>query len=211
MNPFTSVWFWLLILSIIAFIVAFVIFETSGETNTSSSTTNPWVWILIAVGFALWIIALIIFVVSMANYHKCREIALACGEISPKEEKVIECPKSGACGVKVECFQDTGCGKKKVDCPQQIVQPSAPPATPVLVQPPPTRVLVAEQPQTAQFTNSPLANFFTAPTSNFVGGESPRVVVSTPGPEGDQAFSAAGLRPMMELSPQSGEAVFSQI
>lgn len=229
MNPFTSVWFWLLVLSIIAFIVAFILFETTGETNTDSTTTNPWVWILIAVGFALWIIALVIFAVSMANWHKCREIALACGEISPKEEKVIECPKAGGC-VQTECHVNTPCGKKKVDCPpaQPCATPSAPPSTPVMVQAPPTRVMVAEQPRPATVavinnstSNMPpgtnfIGNLLSAPTANYVEGDAaPRVVVSNgavqaPAPElgGNQAFAAAGLQPMAELP---SEPLFAQI
>jgi hypothetical protein len=82
--------------------------------------------------------------------------------------------------------------------------------------------LVAEQPRPAtvavinngsglpQGTNF-IGNLLSAPTSNYVAGDSaPRVVVSS-APGGDQAFAAAGLRPMMELPPQSSEPLFAQI
>lgn len=209
MNPFTSVWFWLLILSIIVFIVAFILFETTGETNTSSNSTSPWVWILIAIGFLLWVIALILFAVAMSNYHKCREIAIACGEIEPEMEKIIECPKKG-CSRKVECYEETPCGKKRVH-----FDSDSKPVTQSINQQPSTRVMVAEQPMTQGSTVSIVGNgsipqqTMNNVTENVTPGGT-RVLIENNGstpigmgplPGEEQAFSAAGIQPLASLSP----------
>lgn len=123
-TPFGTVWFWLLILSIVLFVIAFVLFETTGETNTDAESTSIWVWILLGVGLIVWTIALIWFAISQMNYHKCREQAIACGDIVPDPEPVIECERD-------KCYRDTPCGRfesgslrQEVAAPVSVVTPT---------------------------------------------------------------------------------------
>jgi len=103
-NPFKKLWFWLLILSIIGFITAFVLFERLGQTNTGNNTTPGWIWIVFLVSFILWIVALGFYVADAYAYNKKLEIDKACGLIKEKPQKIIECPKK-------ECIE-----KKVVEC-----------------------------------------------------------------------------------------------
>lgn len=128
MNPFKKVWFWLLILSIIGFIISFVLFEKYGQTNNDTSTPG-WIWVIFIISFIFWIIALILYAVDMASYHRNREIAEACGELPPPPKKKIECPKK-------ECVE-----KKVVECVQKrpcddIVVPVSTPAVPKIISTP---------------------------------------------------------------------------
>lgn len=94
MNPFSKIWFWLLILSIIGFILALVLYERYGQTRTGASTTPGWIWIIFVISFIFWLVALVLYVVDVAAYHRRMEIAEACGELPPSPpKKKIECPK----------------------------------------------------------------------------------------------------------------------
>lgn len=118
MNPFRKLWFWLLILSIIGFIISFVGFERYGQTNTGNTSTPAWIWIVFILSFIFWIVALILYAVDIAAYHKRMEIAEACGELPPPPpKKKIECPKKECVEKKViECVQKHPCDdvEKKV-------------------------------------------------------------------------------------------------
>ena len=115
MNPFRKLWFWLLILSIIGFIISFILFEQYGQTNTGNTSTPGWIWIIFIVSFILWIIALILYIVDVAAYHRGLEIAEACGELPPPPpKKKIECPKQECVEKKVvECVQKRPCDDNK--------------------------------------------------------------------------------------------------
>jgi len=155
MNPFRKLWFWLLILSIIGFIISFVLFERYGETNTGNASTPGWIWIVFILSFIFWIIALVLYAIDVAAYHKRMEIAEACGELPPPPpKKKIECPKK-------ECVE-----KKVIECVQK--RPCDDVDKSVVVVP----VDVAAV---------------------------PRIVTVTPSP--DEAFSAAGLKPLSSLAP----------
>ena len=118
MNPLTKIWFWLLILSIIGFIIALIGFETSGQTNTTNTSTPVWIWVVFALSLLFWIIALILYCIDVAAYHRRMEIAEACGELPPsKPKKKIECPKKKCVEKKViECVE-----KKPCDKPQKTI------------------------------------------------------------------------------------------
>jgi len=105
MNPITTIWFWLLILSIIGFIIGLIGFETSGETTGNNTTTPAWIWVILILSLIFFIIAFILYIVDLAAYNRCMEIAEACGELPPPEpKKKIVCPK-------IECVEN-----KVVEC-----------------------------------------------------------------------------------------------
>ena len=120
MNPFKRIWFWLLILSIIGFIISFVLFERYGQTNTDSTSTSVWIWVILGLSFLFWIIALVLYAIDIAAYHKRMEIAEACGELPPPPpKKKIECPKKECVEKKViECVNKRPCD----DVQRQVVQ-----------------------------------------------------------------------------------------
>jgi hypothetical protein len=156
MNPFRKLWFWLLILSIIGFIIAFVLFEMYGQTTTGNTSTPGWIWIIFILSLLFWVIALILYAVDVAAYHKRMEIAEACGELPPPlPKKKIECPKKECVEKKVvECVQKRPCDT--VD--KSIVVPVDTPAV-------------------------------------------PKVITTTTTTSTDEAFSAAGLKPLSTLAP----------
>lgn len=110
MNPLMKLWFWLLIISVIGFIVAFVAFERYSVTNNTSTKTPGWVWVVLIISFLFWIVSLILYALDMANYHRKREIAEACGLIPPPEKKKITCPPKECVEKKViECVTKRPC------------------------------------------------------------------------------------------------------
>ena len=116
MNPFKRIWFWLLILSIIGFIISFVLFERYGQTNTDNTSTSVWIWVILGLSFLFWIIALVLYAIDIAAYHKRMEIAEACGELPPPPpKKKIECPKKECVEKKVvECVRPCDNGQRQV-------------------------------------------------------------------------------------------------
>lgn len=123
MNPLAKIWFWLLLLSIIGFIVSLIMFEAYGQTNTDEPTTQPWIWVMFAISFAFWVIALILYIIDVLAYKKRMEIAEACGELPPPPpKKVIVCPKR-TCKEKIisECTSMKPCDTVKA--PTISVQP----------------------------------------------------------------------------------------
>lgn len=160
MNPFRKLWFWLLILSIIGFIVSFILFEVYGQTNTGNTSTPGWIWIIFILSFLFWIIALVLYIIDVAAYHKRMEIAEACGELPPPPpKKKIECPKKECVENKViECVQKRPCD----DIDKSVV---------------------------------------VVPANKTTTDTTPKVVAITP--PADEAFSAAGLKPLSSLAPIS--------
>lgn len=138
MNPFLKVWFWLLILSIIGFIITFVAFERNGQTY-QGQPTPWWVWALFVFSAILLIASLILFCIDRANYYRQLEIAEACGELPPPPpKKKIECPKKECKEKKIiECTETNEIKKPCVTnqvTPVLAMNPS-PVNTPLIVQP----------------------------------------------------------------------------
>jgi len=122
MNPFRKVWFWLLILSIIGFIISFILFERYGQTNTGNTSTPGWIWIIFILSVIFWIVALVLYIVDIAAYHRRMEIAEACGELPPPPpKKSIECPKK-------ECVE-----KKIIECVDKRPCDTTPPKSPIVI------------------------------------------------------------------------------
>lgn len=91
MNPFTKIWFWLLVLSIIGFILSVIFFEIMGEASGGNNSTPVWIWIIFILSIIFLIVAFILYIIDLMAYNHNIEIAEACGELPPK--KKIECPK----------------------------------------------------------------------------------------------------------------------
>lgn len=91
MNPFVKLWFWLLILSIIGYLIAFSGFETVGQSMTNQ-LTPIWVWIVLGLSFAASIAALVLYCIEAYREIKQRKIDIACGKIPPPQPEKIECP-----------------------------------------------------------------------------------------------------------------------
>ena len=122
MNPLMKLWFWLLIISIIGFIIAFIAFERYSITNGTSTQTPGWVWIVLIISFLFWLVSLILYALDMANYHRKREIAEACGLIPPPPKKTIVCPKKECVEKKViECVTKRPCDTMLVQETHQTV------------------------------------------------------------------------------------------
>lgn len=110
MNPFMKVWFWLLILSIIGFIIAFITFESSGQGLSNNTSTPAWVWIILIISFVFLIASFVLYVLDLSAYHRRVEIAEACGELPPPPpKKKMKCPKK-------ECEKKPACEKPKPPC-----------------------------------------------------------------------------------------------
>ncbi|CAH6419979.1 Hypothetical protein HVR_LOCUS1036 [uncultured virus] len=171
MNPFTKVWFWLLILSIIGFIISLVLYERYGQTNTGNSSTPGWIWVIFILSIIFWIVALVLYIVDVAAYHRRMEIAEACGELPPpKPKKKIECPKK-------ECVE-----KKIIECVEK--KP-------------------CDQRSRLESSSAGLHSYDNGRVVVVKGDELalPKVVAVNPAPE--EAFSAAGLKPLNSLAPMS--------
>jgi hypothetical protein len=114
MNPFTKIWFWLLILSIIGFILSFIFFESMGQTTAGNTSTPAWIWVIFVLSIIFFVVAFILYAVDVAAYHRRMEIAEACGELPPPPpKKKIECPKKECVEKKIiECTEV----KPKKDC-----------------------------------------------------------------------------------------------
>lgn len=217
MNPFAKVWFWLLILSIIGFILSFIFFERIGQTNTDSSSTPAWIWIVFIISLILFFAAFILYAIDVAAYHRRMEIAEACGEVPHHHlKRKIECPKKECVEKKVvECVKRDPCDNVEkrvlVSTDETRVQVSGAagqryehevgdpgyttPTRVVTVVPGPAAGLPAGTvPQTGGL-NIAGANI----TTNDIG--LPKVVTVSSAPE--EAFSAAGLRPLSSLAPPS--------
>lgn len=93
MNPIATFWFWLLILSIICFILALIFYEIYGETSNLNTSTPWWVWLLFFLGLILWIVALILYALYMDKCKRELAMAIACGEYVPPKEPVVVCTK----------------------------------------------------------------------------------------------------------------------
>jgi len=122
MNPFSKIWFWLLILSIIGFILSFVFFETMGETATGNTSTPSWIWIIFILSVVLFIIAFILYSIDMNKYYCCLETAKASGELPSCPETKCPCPEMKCPEPKKPCPQPKKpCPQPKKPYPEQYV------------------------------------------------------------------------------------------
>lgn len=178
MNPFTRIWFWLLILSIIGFVLTFIFFETMGQTSSGNNSTPGWIWIIFILSIIFFIVAFILYAIDLAAYHRRMEIAEACGELPPPPpKKKIECPKR-------ECVE-----KRIVECVEKKRDPCDPKSR--VVVDPGNQVI-----QGTQIIQAPqLVPNQTIPGTNVV------TISSDEATERFGAFSAAGLKPLATLAP----------
>jgi hypothetical protein len=91
MNPFTKVWFYLLILSIIGYMIVFGAYEGTINITDNDSSSFWWIWILLGLAYALSIAALVLYCIEAYRDWKQYKIDLACGKIAIPDEK-IACP-----------------------------------------------------------------------------------------------------------------------
>ena len=61
MNIFTKFWFWLLILSIIGFIIFVVLYE--------QNVTNTFIWVLLGFAIFFFILSIILYIVDVSAYN----------------------------------------------------------------------------------------------------------------------------------------------
>lgn len=112
MNIFTRVWLWLLIISIIFFIVFIIYFEMSAYKNTSDGKISIpfWVWVLFGLAVLFLLIAIILYIIDWNTYRENIENAKACGTyVEPKRECKPVCKPE----IKKECKSEMRkeCGK----------------------------------------------------------------------------------------------------
>ena len=105
MNPFKKLWFWLLLISILLFIITLIIVEVNGQYI---NTAVPWwLWLMFALALIIFALSLILYIVDVLSYRKKLAIAEACGEVPPPKPKPkMECPKKPCAVTKVtECVE----------------------------------------------------------------------------------------------------------
>jgi len=199
MNLFTKFWFWLLILSIIGFIIFFIGFEVSVHSNPNNVTTPAWIWVVFGISVFLFIVAAILYYIS-ASCCVSLELVTDCGDPAPKieypkkcpEKKVIECQKPRV--VKKPCVKEvTECVKKQIVTEQDVVVYTDEPSNPRIIETyeeiiPTTQIITTQQiiPTTQTYVTR----------SNIT----PIVSISN---QPEEAFAAAntGLKPLSSLAP----------
>ena len=190
MNPFTKIWFWLLVLSIIGFILGLIFFETMGQTTTGVNSTPIWIWIIFILSLVFLIVAFILYAIDLADYSRKMEIAAACGELPPPPPpKKIECPRKCVEKRVVECVERK---PKKIDCPP-----------PVKVTPCPPKRIDCPQPVTTVVAN--VVPAAVEPTRIVINSSEEPLYqpanIATITTDSDEAFAAASLQPLASLAP----------
>lgn len=193
MNPFTKIWFWLLILSIIGFVLTFIFYETMGQTTSGNNSTPGWIWIIFILSIIFFIVAFILYAIDLAAYHRRMEIAEACGELPPSPpKKKIECPKR-------ECVE-----KRIVECVETRRDPCDSQARVFVDIIPRNQVIQAPQlVPSSQLVHStqlvPIDQIGTS--SQTIPGTHVVTISSDEDTERFGVFSAAGLKPLATLAP----------
>lgn len=217
MNPFTKVWFWFLILSIIGFIVTIILFETNWQTTDTSWTSTT--WIVFAISIVLFVFAFILFIIDISAYYRDRDIAEACGELIPCPKKKVECPKK-CCVQKtiIECTElppsstCNPCEPKVIPynpckpCESKIVPYSAPvQMIPVSQIEQPMYIPVNQMGQPIYITDN---NTHNGTDINHIIGNNTNIspinkqqIVYEKAPIIEDPFSAAELKPLASLTP----------
>ncbi len=121
MNPFTKVWFWLMIISIIGIIVSAILFEQYSQITLSQTYVPAWLWVILGISLVLFIISFILYCVEVAAYYKRLAAAEECGTIVCQQTNVPSnvssphCPSSPKKTLKckkklvTECVKPTNC------------------------------------------------------------------------------------------------------
>jgi hypothetical protein len=95
MGVFNTWWFWLLILAIVGFIIAFTSYETlsnSWEPDFNPDASTPfWIWIVFGISMLLFIISAALYWWGAIAEYKQHLLDVACGKVKPQEE-VLVCP-----------------------------------------------------------------------------------------------------------------------
>lgn len=117
MNPFTKIWFWLLIFSLIGFILTAIFFETMGQTSPNNNTTPVWIWVIFILSVVFLIIALILYVIDLSNYYYQLEIATACGQVQTScPTRQVVCPQRNCTEKRfIECTETKRPCEIKID------------------------------------------------------------------------------------------------
>jgi hypothetical protein len=210
-NPFLKVWFWVLIISIILFIVSFAMFETYGQTPINGNSETPiWVWVMFAIAFVFWIAALVLYAIDYSSYKRKLAIAEACGELLPPPPKPkMECPKKKCTERRVTevvvtkpCATEIVTTTKPCDKPQPKPCDTPQPKPCDTPHPKPCDIVaptpVVEVHQTPVQVYQAPAKAVTISNGNVALPD----IVSAPR---EQAFSAAavGMKPLSSLAPPS--------
>jgi hypothetical protein len=93
LNPFTTFWFWLLIFSIVGFIVSIIFYETSGQTATGNTSTPGWIWTMFIISIFLFVLSFILYWLDL-RCHCYEGSGGSCGNyLKLPNEKTTDCPK----------------------------------------------------------------------------------------------------------------------
>ena len=92
-KPFMKIWFWLLILSIVGFIIYVVVYEQQ-KNNFDGNTMPSWAWLMVIMSIFFLIVSFVLYRLDIAAYNKRKALAIACGDIPAEPPKpVLQCPK----------------------------------------------------------------------------------------------------------------------
>jgi heme/copper-type cytochrome/quinol oxidase subunit 2 len=61
MHPFSSTWFWVMLVALVLIIIFFVYFDTGQSEETGEVITPSWAWIVLIVGITIFFVAFIIY------------------------------------------------------------------------------------------------------------------------------------------------------
>lgn len=125
MEPFSSLWFWLMLIAIVLIIVFFVYFDTEQSEETGDVTTPSWAWIVLSIGVAVFFVAFIIYYMviykfEMIESHLKNDNKLQIYSIPPNEitgymdnEDIIWETKIVPIEKKIKVMQDCGTIKEE--------------------------------------------------------------------------------------------------
>ena len=120
MGILSTVWFWLVIISLIIFIIAVWQFETKGQLNTNNATTPAWIWVLFGLSIFLLILAFILFIVWYRKQPVCKRTILPGIMTDP----CTGCPVDVEYSIVPKCPPPNPCAPK---CPTPCETPCPPP------------------------------------------------------------------------------------
>lgn len=63
MYPFLTVWFWLLVISIVLFIVAFVFLEIQAPNSAGNIEPAPWIWAMFGLAIGIFTVTFICYII----------------------------------------------------------------------------------------------------------------------------------------------------
>lgn len=206
-NPFLKVWFWVLIISIILFIVSFAMFETYGQTPINGNSETPtWVWVMFGIAFLFWIAALVLYAIDYSSYKRKLAIAEACGELLPVPPKPkMECPKQKCKERRVsQVIETKPCAATEiVTMTKPCEKPHPKPCDMVYAAPSVAAIDVRQAPvQVQQVYSAPIQTPSKVVTISNGNNTALPEIVSVPR---EPAFSAAaiGMKPLSSLAPPS--------